>query len=168
MYTTLSIQSTRLTTRSLLAQDAEQLYTMYSDADAMQFRGSAPMKSITDAQDMIAHQMIDDNGVQKIRLAIIAKATQQLIGTLLLKFNDRSPNKCEIGYSFDKKAWNKGYGSETINMTLEGLKQQLNITQVHAWCKKGNTASIHILKKNGFVLQAQLEFPNSFLYIRTL
>jgi len=157
-----------LSTRKLLPNDLEQLYQMYSDAVAMQYRGASPMTKRSEAHEMIQQQVVYEHGVQKRRLAVVLNTNQQLIGTLLLKFNDRSPNKCEMGYSFDPKEWNKGYGSETIQMTLKAVREQLNIQQVHAWCRKDNAASAHILQKNGFQLQPQLEFPESFLYIRIL
>lgn len=162
------LESIRLKTRILLAKDAERLYSIYSDKEAMKYRGSAPMEAIEDAQKMIQNQAITEDAIQKVRLGIVDKSNDKLIGTLLFKFNNEAPNQCEIGYSFDKKEWNKGYGSETIKMTLDKLQQEASMNKVLAWCKKGNNASIRILEKNGFVYEAQTEYPNSCLYVINL
>lgn len=168
MLNNFTLESTRLKTRTLLEGDAERLYSIYSDKEAMKFRGSAPMESLEDAQNMIRNQTTIENAIQKVRLGIVDKANAKLVGTLLFKFNKEVSNQCEIGYSFDKGEWNKGYGSETIKMTLDKLQKEEPINRVLAWCKKGNNASIRILEKNGFVYEHQTEFSNSSLYIINL
>src|SRR5690606_13583906 len=141
MLKNVELNSKRLKTRNLNEGDIEKLFKIYSDKEPMKFRGSKPMNKIADASKMIFDQTIEKNNIIKIRKAIIKKENKELIGTLLLECDKSFPNRCEIGFSFEKSEWNNGYGKETLDMVLEKLKTINSIKEVKAWCIKKNIAS---------------------------
>ena len=168
MLKNVELNSKRLKTRNLNEGDIEKLFKIYSDKESMKFRGSKPMNKIADASKMIFDQTIEKNNIIKIRKAIIKKENKELIGTLLLECDKSFPNRCEIGFSFEKSEWNNGYGKETLDMVLEKLKTINSIKEVKAWCIKKNIASVKILEKKGFTRINQNEFPESYLFIKEL
>ena len=168
MLKNVELNSKRLKTRNLNEGDIEKLFKIYSDKESMKFRGSKPMNKIADASKMIFDQTIEKNNIIKIRKAIIKKKNKELIGTLLLECDKSFPNRCEIGFSFEKSEWNNGYGKETLDMVLEKLKTINSIKEVKAWCIKKNIASVKILEKKGFTRINHNEFPESYLFIKEL
>lgn len=161
-------ESERLKTQRLGNNDAISLFLMYSDSDAMKYRGSKPMKSIEDAYDMISNQFIANNKISKLRLAIWDKTSNNLIGTLLLTWDNHFQSTCEVGFSFGKEYWRKGYGRETLQMMEKGFGNYKNTKAIKAWCIKKNLASVRIFEKAGFSKIQQNEYPQSHLFIKKI
>ncbi len=156
------IESSRLKTAPLCDKDAFRLFQIYSDGDAMKYRGSGPMNEIEDAQKMISRAFITDDSVSKLRLGIKTKVDGELIGTLLLSV--REDGHCEIGFSFEKEHWGKGYGQEILKTTEEKLRNFENTRTIRAWCIKENVASNRLFEKAGFSLIEQNKYPQSNLF----
>ncbi|MFK8105194.1 MAG: GNAT family N-acetyltransferase [Saprospiraceae bacterium] len=91
-----------------------------------------------------------------------------MIGTLLLIREEKSKNKVEIGFSFRKETWGKGYGQETLKMVMEKLGDEESVEEIIAWCKQGNIASIRIFEKAAFVAVNQNEYPQSKLFVKKI
>lgn len=163
MFQQLEFESVRLITKPLDKKDAEALFKIYSDQDAMKYRGSDPMKNMDDASKMILEQKKKNTQNSKIRLGLWNKLNNNLVGTLLLN-NEKFENKCEIGFSFGKKYWGIGLGCETLKMVEQVLIQVESIEHISAWCIKENIASVKIFQKAGYHKIEQSEFPKSNLF----
>ena len=163
-----NFESERLITSQLLKEDEAVLFEMYSDKEAMRFRDSGAMNTIKDAAHMVENQLSFNNGISKLRLGIKNKSQNTLIGTLLLVHNNDSPNQYEVGLSFGKKYWGKGYALETLKMVEDELKTHHSIYNIKAWCRKGNVASIKLFKKANYLEQQQNIYPKSLLFIKAL
>lgn len=92
----------------------------------------------------------------------VVKENGDLIGYCGLKlqtFDDGS--KCiELGYRFKKKEWNKGYATEAVKATLEYIRTDLPLKEVHSIVDKTNTKSINVLMKAGFSFLCEKMFYN--------
>lgn len=163
-----NFESERLKTRQLVEEDAVNLFQIYSDKEAMKYRGSKPMESIEEGHKMITEQFIENNCTVKVRLAVIKKSNNCLIGTLLLLVDKQVNHSCEIGFSFGKKYWGNGYGTETLTMVTDKLTTIENSKEIKAWCIKENIASIRIFEKAGFSKRKQNKYPNSNLFVKKL
>lgn len=163
----LSFKSDRLKTRKLSDNDVSTLFAIYSDHEAMQYRGSQPIQTLEDALDMVTKAQIINSSGSKLRFGICKKSNHQLIGTLLLILDSKS-KQCEIGFSFGKAHWNNGYGQETLKMVEQNLSTMENIETLKAWCIQENRASINIFEKAGFSLVKQNQYPQSNLYLKKI
>ena len=163
MFQQIKFESDRLIARPLERKDAESLFKIYSDQEAMKYRGSAPMQCLEEAFHMIVKQQIKDNHNTKIRLGLLDKSKDRLIGTLLLDIKKNQTN-CEVGFSFGKKYWSNGFGSETLKMVEESLEKTKKIKEICAWCVKENIASVKIFQKAGYVKKQQIDYPQSYLF----
>lgn len=168
MFEGTNFESDRLITRELFDSDAEELFRIYSDKEAMQYRGAAVMVRIEDAYKMIANQSLKEGNLLRKRLGIISKSNGQLIGTLLLTRNKSTIEECEIGFSFGKRNWGRGLGKETLEMLELQLRNIEGIEIIKAWVVKENVASIHIFEKAQFIAMQQTEYPKSNLYCKRL
>ncbi|BDS11285.1 GNAT family N-acetyltransferase [Aureispira anguillae] len=152
----------RLHFRNLAQEDAPRILEIYSNKEAMKFRASKPISSLSEASEMIQNSIAQTMDYQSIRLGIIESQSNHLIGTILIKYLKNS-TQCEIGYSIDKAFWNRGYGGESLN----AIVQKIRSTHYHlitAWVHQENIGSIKILEKQGFKTIHQQEFPNLFCY----
>ncbi len=159
-------QSKVIKATKLYLEDAETLFSFYSDAAAMKFRGNSPMNSMKHALKMIKTQILEDGKNRKERLAIRKVSGNELIGTLLLKWT--GSEQCEIGFSFGKKHWGKGYGKETLRMIESHLESYTSLLEIKGWCVKENHASIRIFETAGYTKTPQNEYSGSILFVKTL
>ena len=146
----LSQQDTRLTFAELQPADAPALYEIYRDADAMRFRSSKPMSSLADAEQLITQQVFEEQNQRTERLGIYLQESGILIGTAMFRYQQATPEHCEIGYSIGKTYWGQGYGTEVVAWQLATLKSRGN-TSIYADCHEDNMASLRLLAKFGFV-----------------
>ena len=167
MKTNFSFESERLITAPLKKSDITSIYRIYSDKDAMKYRGSRAMETIEDAYKMVTNEFYEDNLTSNIRVGIRKKLNNCLLGTLLLKINHNSC-KCEIGFSFGKEYWGNGFASETLAMVEKELVNSKNIKELNAWCVKENVTSVKVFEKAEFIKTVQNKYPQSILFRKKL
>lgn len=167
MFEHLYFESERLLTKQLKKEDAPTLFHLYSDEEAMKYRRSRSLNEREEAYAMIDNQWVTNSKNSTLRSGIWNKSTNQLLGTLLLTWEYETNNHCEIGFSFGKEHWNKGFGKETLSMVEKKLRQR-GIKTLTAWCMKANLASNKIFEKAGFTLVKQTQHPQSNLFSKNL
>ena len=157
--------TTRLFFRDLYPDDADRLFDIYSDKEAMKYRGSK-INNLEDIKLMISNAASATPDYLAIRLAVIKKDSLEIIGTILTKYSNANL-ECTIGYSIGKKYWGKGYGTEIVKAMIQNLRSE-NYSIIKAWTHPENQGSIRILEKTGFqkVFQEEsnvllFEFRNS-------
>ncbi|MFK7808445.1 MAG: GNAT family N-acetyltransferase [Saprospiraceae bacterium] len=151
--------------RKMTVKDAHSLLKIYSDKEAMKYRGSKPMESIEDAREFVNTQELLKGTTLTIREGIESLEENKIIGSVMFRFNESKKEECEIGYSIGRKFWGKGYGKEIVKLMLKSLEQNRAITNIIAWSNKMNIASIKILERNGFERIKQVdENADNYLY----
>ena len=64
-------------------------YEIYSDKEAMKYRGSKAMESIEDAKTYVDNKSLLDGPVLTTRKAVELLETEELIGSVMYRFDDR-------------------------------------------------------------------------------
>jgi [ribosomal protein S5]-alanine N-acetyltransferase len=145
---TMNIKTARLAIRHLTTEDRTKLFEIYSDKEAMKYRGSKPFEQIDDVDAMLQETVLKMAANEAYRYAVNTIEGDELIGTFLIKV--LPDNSCEIGYSLGKQYWGLGYAKELLAAMLEYAATQ-NYTTIIATSKKENVASTGLLEKVGFV-----------------
>jgi len=146
------IQTARTRLRQLSLNDADDLFEIYSDAAAMQYRENPPFKTRKEAVDAIVQYGKDFiNGIA-MRWAVELKENGKVIGTFLWKM---SSEQNEIGYSLGKKYRQHGLMFEILQAMADFLFQTEELDVLTAKVKVENTASHQLLKKCGFKISDQ-------------
>ena len=146
--------------RELLDTDVTRLFEIYSNAEAMKYRETAPMKTIEDSYKMLERDKEKKNSGYEFRFAVIEKSSETLIGTVMFQ---PVHDKAIIGYSIDEQFWNKGYATRIINLISKELKSRKYML-IEAWVKKENIASSKALLKNNFQKISQTIYPKNHLF----
>ncbi|MFK7906448.1 MAG: GNAT family N-acetyltransferase [Chitinophagales bacterium] len=142
----------RIRFRELNMEDVVQLYEIYSDKEAMKYRGSKPMETIEDAKVFVRNKEVFKGDTLTIRKAIELAQTKELIGSVMYRSDRNRKNECEIGYSIGREFWGQGFGKEIVEAMLNEIEEKEEIKEVVAWSNRENIASIKILEKTGFQL----------------
>lgn len=144
--------TTRLYLRTISPTDRDAFFRIYSDKEAMQHRGNAPLETLEDADRMIAKTLRDYGSNGECRLAIVETASDQPIGSFLYK--TLSETSCEIGYSIGREYWGRGYGLEAVQ-AMQAYLRQMGYHVLLATTKTENIASSRLLQKAGFDLVSE-------------
>ncbi len=140
----------RIIAREVNMEDIDDLFEIYSDKEAMKFRGSRPMESLDDARLFVQNVVLEEGTKLTSRLGIELVETGGLIGTIMKRVDGRKEGICEIGYSIGKKYWGRGLGTEIVGLIVDDLKHDERTKELHAWSHRDNLASLRILEKMGF------------------
>ena len=154
-------ENEKLLIRELTQNDVDVIFELYSDKEAMKFRGSKPFENIEEAIIMIKKVTENIKNGTEYRYAIIEKLSNKLIGTYLI--TPITNLNCMVGCSIGKNYWRLGYGLEVMTLMLEYLKS-LEFKQIIGLIKKENIPSIKLVEKMKFRLIEQTEHPEFYKY----
>ncbi|MES2760380.1 MAG: GNAT family protein [Pseudomonadota bacterium] len=156
MFETTTFGTARLLLRPLKADDAADLFAVFSDPEVMRYWSSGPWGASEQADQYIASAAQDLADGTMLRLGIAVAATGQLIGQLALHHFDQQNRRCEIGYALGRAHWGKGYLTEAMTALLDHGFAQLSLNRIEADVDPRNTASMRALEKLGFVQEGLL------------
>ncbi|WP_372378447.1 GNAT family N-acetyltransferase [Vibrio natriegens] len=142
----------RVTLRTITANDADDLFEIYGDSQTMEFASDAVFTS----QDMI-QQMLEsvarlEKSGESLEWAIADKSTNKVIGTCGLHTFSDCGQACEVGCLLNSDYWRQGYMSEALSVLFLHAKS-LGITKLYADIDDGNFRSQALFKKLGFNAQ---------------
>ena len=131
------------------AGDLKKLYDLFSDPGIKEF--VLPTLTIQETRYIFEQQLVDyDRHFPFGRFFIVEKGGNDFIGLFLLRENNKKA-VVEIGYSFKKEHWNKGYATEVVKQSIHWLTEQQKFSGVYAVAEPNNIKSQHVLLKCGFI-----------------
>jgi RimJ/RimL family protein N-acetyltransferase len=93
---------------------------------------------------------------------------KDLVGFLFLYEADSSKSGCirvRLGYLLSEEVWGKGLGSELIKGLVEWCAREGDIDLISGGVDSNNSASIKILKKNGFTISTTEKPPENLVFL---
>jgi ribosomal-protein-alanine N-acetyltransferase len=109
--------------------------------------------TIADARFFL--ELVEHNKVGHV-FAIYDRETFVGVGSIVPQA-DVYRHSAEIGYWLGEPFWNKGYATETVKLLTQYAFEQLNLVRVYAGVFAGNIASMKVLEKAGYQLEAVLQ-----------
>lgn len=150
------VETKRLYLRPMDLKDKESVFQYRSDPETYKFLSQTP-QNVDDIARFIQHSASTINVPGTwFQLAIIHRASTQLIGDIGLHFlnQDAQNNQVEIGYTLHKKSRGKGLATEALTGVIDYLFKKLDKYRITASIDPANTASIRLMKRLGFRKEA--------------
>jgi RimJ/RimL family protein N-acetyltransferase len=140
-------------TRQLLLRapepaDADALFAIQGDAEAMRFTFCAPDRAAT-AAFLASYERRGDLDGFAPWIAQLAE-DGRVAGWGGLNVDPKAPHYgVEVAYFFDRRCWGRGLATELV---LEALRyaRELGLAEVGAFVMPENRASVRVLEKAGF------------------
>lgn len=152
----LSMDLERVLLRPITADDADDLYEIFSDKQVMKYYDRLPLKSREEA-DELAKMFIDCLADRKmLRWGIEEKSSGKLIGTCGFFCISETNKKAEVGYELRRDRWGTGIMSEAVEAIMKFIFTKTDINRVEAFVEIPNVASMKLLDKLGFVNEGTL------------
>ena len=138
-----AFSTARLLLRPVIVEDASDLYTIYSDPQAMRYMETPPHTNPAETQARIVDLMAKDTCYWSICL----KETGKVIGIIGYLGNIGIPG---MGYFLGSAWWRQGYMTEAIQPALEYGFTRLFLDRVELWIHQDNQASQRLAARSGF------------------
>lgn len=156
------IETERLILRRIGMDDANDLFLLRSNEEAVKYLDRPMHSSINETRELI--KKIEDNIQQNKAIAwgISLKSKIQLIGTIGYHRIENEHYRAEIGYMIHPDYWRTGLTSEAIKPVINFGFNQMNLHSIEANVNPGNIASIKLLEKHKFTKEAH--FKENYFY----
>jgi RimJ/RimL family protein N-acetyltransferase len=145
----LPLTTERLELRALTLQDAPAAFEIYGDREVMRHVAGGALADLgaTEAvvQQIIVHQRLHGYSWW----GVVERATGELVGDAGLYSYEGTGPGIEIGYTFRRDAWGKGYATESALACLQAAFGLLELERVRAVVQPENAASRRVLEKIG-------------------
>jgi ribosomal-protein-alanine N-acetyltransferase len=151
------LQGENIYFKTLNVNDGQELHEYASDEDVNRFIGWRLMHTLDETRDYIEVMLKRESAGTHLYASVVLKATQKIIGTVMIFNFDYEAKHAEIGYVFHKDHWGKGYGTEAVSMMDNFAFESLDLHKLHASVVDTNIGSVRVLEKNGFELEGRLK-----------
>jgi [ribosomal protein S5]-alanine N-acetyltransferase len=155
-FDTLTLDTARLHLRPLALADAAALYRIYSDPVVMRHWSSPPWADPARADELIAADRVELPRGEHLRLALVRRQDDALIGTCSLFAFHAASRRAELGYALARDAWGHGLMAEALDALVTWAFDVLNLNRLEADIDPRNTASAKSLARLGFVPEGRL------------
>jgi RimJ/RimL family protein N-acetyltransferase len=156
------ISTQRLSLVRLEEQHADAFFSYRSNPEVTKFL-TWTADSIEQVQDFIAGNPAEMGKAGTwFQVAIVQKPINMLIGDLGVHFKKDKPSECELGYTLIPEYRGKGYASEALSAVISFLFSSHSVERITCSVDPHNVASIRLLEKLGFNLEAV--YPKSYLF----
>jgi len=166
------LETERLLLRRVDKNDVNEIFSMRSNAETMQY---IPRPLVINKEEALSHIALLDSGIEKneaINWAITFKGEHKLLGIIdfyRTKFEDF---RSEIDYMLLSENHGKGIASEAVERALDYGFNEMNLHSIEAVIDPRNYASERVLQKNEFIKEGYFkentffngEFLDSVIY----
>lgn len=84
-------------------------------------------------------------------------ADQRVIGSIRLGINKPAQHSADLGYSFNRDYWGRGYATEASAALIDVVFRTLGLHRVWAWCDVRNVNSYGVMERLGMRREGRLE-----------
>jgi ribosomal-protein-alanine N-acetyltransferase len=150
------LETDRLILREIAPPDADDLFRIFSDAEAMRYWSCRPYTSVEQAHRLIEEMSEAMDCGAGIQWAITLRGDERLIGKCGYNEWRKRHRRGDVSYIVAREHWGKGIVSEALHAVLDYGFDHLNLHSVEAGVTPGNDASTRMLERLGFHLEGRL------------
>ncbi len=164
---TQTIETERLILRKINLNDVSSMYNNWATDSKTTYTVMWDVhKSIDDTINLINMWIKEYELEHTYRWVVELKDNKQIIGTIDLVNKSIRHERCEIGYCYGSKWWNKGYATEALKAVIDYLKNKVGFKVICAEHLPSNPASGRVMEKSGMTMEAVLK--NRYINKNTL
>ncbi|HEX4333523.1 MAG TPA: GNAT family N-acetyltransferase [Usitatibacter sp.] len=151
-----TLESSRLKLRFIVAGDAPGLFAIYGDPVVARYLSRPAFTQMAQAEKLVATAnacYADGSGVN---FAVERRDDAAMIGTCMLFRFHRESRRAEIGYSLGQAYWGQGYMHEALQALIDYAFGPLGLNRIEADIDPRNSNSARSLERLGFRMEGVL------------
>jgi len=144
------LETARLLLRAFRPADAEAVTELVDDPVVSATLESIPYpyhREYADSWIAIHESLFRERG--ELHLAIVLRASDQLVGAASLLPPQQRGGPPQLGYWLGRRYWGCGYATEAVEAIIRYARQDLGVRKFAARCMVDNHASVAVLGKLG-------------------
>lgn len=149
-FDTVRLETPRLLLRPLTPADAPALFAISGDPQVARYLSRPAWKDISLAHESIARDIKGMAAGEYLRLGIVRREDDTLIGDCCLFSFNTQCRRAELGYSQLRSAWGNGYVNEALRALVSLAFGELGLNRIEADIDPRNEASARSLLRLGF------------------
>src|SRR5215510_9114171 len=157
----ITLYSYRLKIRDYLLDDLNNHHKLLSDPVVMYYLQDIKTEKIEESEENLLKVFNDQKSKERklYHFIIEDKYSNEFIGGIGYTVTERTPygKLVHMGYFIIKEYWNKGYTTEALKTVIEYAFTENNVYRIHTGCLKENQYSEKIMKKCGFIKEAEFK-----------
>jgi ribosomal-protein-alanine N-acetyltransferase len=151
-----TLTTARLELRPLEMADAEALFEVFSDAEAMRYWSTAPHQDIEVTRDLVSSSLAAYEAQQGLEWAVTLRNDRRAVGKFGHWRWSRPHFRSEIGYILRRDLWGQGLAREGLAALCDFGFTQMQLHSIEAQLDPGNLASLRLLEGAGFTREGHL------------
>jgi RimJ/RimL family protein N-acetyltransferase len=148
------LTTARLRLRPFVDDDAEDLWTLMSDATVLRHWDAPPWSDPRRATTFLARcrAMAEEGSAARV----VVELDGDFVGWCSLSRYDPTNRTASLGYCYGRGTWGRGVATEAAGALLDWAFATLDLNRVQAETDTRNLASARVLEKLGFVREGTL------------
>lgn len=144
-----TLAGARVRLRWLTAEDAPDLFTVFSNPTVMRYWSRPPMTAVAEAEALVAeiHACFARHRLYQWGI----EHADRVVGHVTLSSLDAQNQTAEIGFALAEDRWGRGLATEAVRLALTLAFDTLHLRRVEADVDPRNHASLKLLQRVGFV-----------------
>lgn len=145
-----SIDGGRVRLRALVEADVPALFEIFSDPEGMRYWSAPPLADLAAARALLADIHAHFARRTLFQWGIVRADDDRVIGTTTIFQIDHDHRRAEIGFALGRAHWGQGYATAAVIALIRFAFETLDLHRLEADPDPQNSASIAVLKKQGF------------------
>ena len=161
------LETPRLVLRPVRRRDAEDIYSYASDPEVARYVLWEPHRSLTETRNYVRCMRSLYRRGMPSSWAAEQKDSGRVIGTIGLMWYSDTNCSAEVGYSFSREVWNRGFATEALRAVMDSVFSSLPVNRLEAQYDIRNPASGRVMEKCGMrqegILRQRIRSKGEFL-----
>ena len=161
------LETDRLVLRRLSRKDASDIFSFASDPEVSRYVLWEAHRSVSESRYYIQYMKSLYRRGLPSSWGVVLKKTGRIIGTIGFMWFSEANRSAEIGYSFARPEWNKGYATEALGTVIRSAFASLTLNRLEAQHDIRNPASGRVMEKCGMnregILRQRVQNKGEFI-----
>ena len=131
-------------------KDAEDVFRYASDPEVARYVLWEPHRSIAETRLFLRDLSRRIRAGLPSSWVVTLKENRTVIGTMGFVWYSSADRSAELGYSFSREYWNRGYATQALRAVVDALFTSLPLNRLEAQHDLRNPASGRVMQKCGF------------------
>ena len=151
-----SLETQDLCLRKPRMKDAKDIFRYASDPEVARYVLWEPHRSVSETSSFIRDLRARLRAGCPSSWVVVLRETDTVIGTIGFVWYSTDNNAAELGYSFSREYWNRGYATQALRAVIDSVFSSLPLNRLEAQHDVRNPASGRVMQKCGLIQEGIL------------
>lgn len=142
-----TLETADLILRKPAVKDAKDIFRYASDPEVARYVLWEPHRSVAETRSFVRFLRSRIRAGYPSSWVVVLKQTGAVIGTIGFIWYSETNRSAELGYSFSREYWNRGYATQALGAVIDASFTSLPLNRLEAQHDVRNPASGRVMEK---------------------